>query len=201
MKLLFQLSFLLFYILYLNAIINNKLNLNPLISLLNSNSKLFLNWNYSNKNFEQFFDILTPWIITTTNKTLINDKNPNLKYNNCLNPSYSAFLTGDNLKKPRIIIDFIPFGYDIDKLEIRLYEYYDIIDAFIIFESPITQTGLKKPLYFNLVRNTERFKHFSSKIIYLTATKEEMIQTAKFLNSKDPPPPPSFCIASGGLNP
>ena len=169
---------------FLSGNIEKKTSLESLSFLLNQYPKFFLSWNETENDFSKFLEILTPWMTSVTDKTIITKRNPHLNELNCLNPRYSTFLTGDKLPQPRVIIDFIPFGYDLDKLEIRLYENYEVIDAFIIFESPITQTGINKPLLFNLVRKTNRFSQFSSKIIYLTATKDEMIETANFLNSK-----------------
>lgn len=185
---LYLIFFLFFTFLFnLNANNGKKISLSYLASILNKHPSLFASWEYTNEYYSKFLHILIPWMISATDSSLIYDGNPNLYSYDCLNPMYSTFLSGDKLLKPRVIVDFIPFGYDLDKLEIRLYENYEIIDAFIIFESPITQTGVKKPLLFDLVRNTERFSIFSSKIIYLSATKEEMIQTAISLNSKEFP--------------
>ena len=48
--------------------------------------------------------------------------------------------------QPATIIDFVPFGYDVDLLEIRLLENYDAVDVFVIYETMFTQRGIRKPL-------------------------------------------------------
>ena len=69
---------------------------------------------------------------------------------NCSAEKYFNVFTGSRLrtKNLRPIIDFVPFGYDLDKLEMRLYEGYQHVEAYVIYEAPLTQTGQTKPFYF-----------------------------------------------------
>lgn len=67
-------------------------------------------------------------------------------------------------KKPFKVIDVIPFAYELDLLEIRLYELEDLVDLFVISESTYTHRMTRKPLL--LARNFERFKRWRSNIIY-----------------------------------
>lgn len=62
------------------------------------------------------------------------------------------------------VIDSFIFFNELDVLEIRLNELYDTVDYFILHESPLTHTGLPKPLYFE--ENKGRFRKFENKIIY-----------------------------------
>jgi hypothetical protein len=78
----------------------------------------------------------------------------------CAQPLFAAALNSSRLAKPRTIVDLVPFGYDIDKLEVRLIETYDLVDVFIVYESPVTLVGARKPYYFNMVRHSPRFKKF-----------------------------------------
>jgi len=57
-----------------------------------------------------------------------------------------------------MIIDCFLFFDELDLLEIRLHELCDVVDVFVLTESPITFTGIKKPLYF--AENRDRFKAF-----------------------------------------
>ena len=131
-------------------------NLYDLITLLNNNKNTFNDWGnitITNENIIKFFDIFEPWLLNPINinehynnydnfHNKNNDNNDNNKVSiNCKNTRYSNVLTGNLLKKPRILIDFIPFGYDIDKLFIRFYESYNIIDIYIIYECPFTLIG------------------------------------------------------------
>lgn len=61
------------------------------------------------------------------------------------------------------IYDCFPFFNELDLLEIRLSELYDIVDKFIIIEALHTHSGKPKPLYFK--DNYERFKKYHDKII------------------------------------
>ena len=58
-----------------------------------------------------------------------------------------------------MIIDCFLFFDELDLLEIRLHELCDVVDVFVLTESPITFTGIKKPLYF--AENRDRFKAFN----------------------------------------
>jgi beta-1,4-mannosyl-glycoprotein beta-1,4-N-acetylglucosaminyltransferase len=53
---------------------------------------------------------------------------------------------------------------ELDIIEIRLNELYDVVDYFIIHESTKSHTGKSKRLYF--AENMERFEKFKDKIIY-----------------------------------
>eukprot|EP01041_Mallomonas_annulata_P011970 gene11969-25073_t len=65
---------------------------------------------------------------------------PPLLILDCKNPHYSGVLTGNSLSTPRIIVDFIPFGYEIDKFFLRMYETAPFVDAFVVYESSRTQS-------------------------------------------------------------
>jgi len=57
------------------------------------------------------------------------------------------------------VIDCFPFFNELDLLEIRLNELKDVVDVFVLTESPQTFTGKSKPLFFQ--DNRERFKGFN----------------------------------------
>jgi len=58
-----------------------------------------------------------------------------------------------------MIIDCFPFFDELDLLEIRLNELHDVVDVFVLTESPFTFTGIEKPLYF--ADNKDRYKEFN----------------------------------------
>ena len=66
-------------------------------------------------------------------------------------------------QKPKIYDCFIFFN-ELDILEIRLNELYDVVDRFVIVEARKTHGGKDKPLYFN--ENLNRFSKFLNKITY-----------------------------------
>lgn len=57
------------------------------------------------------------------------------------------------------------FFNELDLLEIRLEETFDIVDRFVISESLYTHSGNSKPLLFEI--NKERYKKYLDKIIYV----------------------------------
>ena len=125
--------------------------LRSLIRILNDNSAFFKNFSQSSSanneefslHFSAFLAMLRPWLVGEPQIPLKMPQNQSLYLNSldCSNPRYKSALSGRRLSKPRFIVDFIPFGYDLDKLEIRLIENFFNVDIFVIFESQLTQTG------------------------------------------------------------
>lgn len=64
-----------------------------------------------------------------------------------------------------MIYDCFMFFNELDVLEIRLNELYDVVDKFVLVESVETHQGKDKPLYYQ--ENKQRFKQFSDKIIHV----------------------------------
>ena len=128
-------------------------NLVGLVQLLNSRPDVFKDWDYYDdstylQHYEKFLFSLVPWMIAiphqpTHNQSALPFLNYSIKDINCSQDAYQHVLSGTPLSSPRIIVDFIPFGCDIDKLELRLHQNYFGVTAFVIFESPVTQTGKK----------------------------------------------------------
>jgi len=173
-----------------------------LADLLNRNSNLFQSWNGSQSNIETFLELLHPWLVADVSRPISPASNviagievpskidvasvgaltnsvelsppTSLATTNCANPKYSSVLSGQPLSKPRVIVDFIPFGYDVDKLLIRFYESYKTVDAFVIYECPYSLIGLKKPMYFQMARKAGLFKPFMDKVIYLFSTEKDV---------------------------
>ncbi len=63
------------------------------------------------------------------------------------------------------LYDCFPFFNELDLLELRLSELYDVVDRFVMIEAGETFTGKKKP--YNYEENAERFARFADKITYL----------------------------------
>lgn len=63
---------------------------------------------------------------------------------------------------PKVLDTFLFFN-ELDILELRLNELYDVVDYFILLESNKTFVGKPKPYYFE--ENKDRFAKFGSKII------------------------------------
>ena len=74
------------------------------------------------------------------------------------------------------LVDFVPVGYDLDLLEVRLLELYDVVDLFVLYESRVTQQGVPKPLYLSdsMSRDASRWARFVDKMLVLTSDVGEL---------------------------
>ncbi|KAF9909547.1 hypothetical protein EC991_008372 [Linnemannia zychae] len=63
-----------------------------------------------------------------------------------------------------LVYDAVIFSYELDMLEIRMRELYDVVDHFVVLESERTFTGLLKSAVFK--QHRERFSFAESKLIY-----------------------------------
>ena len=64
--------------------------------------------------------------------------------------------------RPAAVIDIVPFGLELDTLELRLVELDAVVDRFVVVECERSFGGIRKPLY--LKRNWDRFARFHQKI-------------------------------------
>jgi hypothetical protein len=85
----------------------------------------------------------------------------------CGDPVYARVLTGYAATEEKYIIDIVPFGFDVEYLEIRLMEYFDFVDKFIIFEQSTSLKGVPKQYLIPKLLASDRFSRFKSKIEYL----------------------------------
>lgn len=70
------------------------------------------------------------------------------------------------------VYDGFMFFNELELLEIRLNELYDVVDNFIIVESTKTHQNKEKPLYY--LENKNRFSKFNDKIIHHVFNPTEM---------------------------
>lgn len=63
------------------------------------------------------------------------------------------------------MFDLVVLGYELDLLELRLYELHESVDVFVILEGARSHRGNRKPLFFQ--ENLDRFQPFLDKIMYL----------------------------------
>jgi beta-1,4-mannosyl-glycoprotein beta-1,4-N-acetylglucosaminyltransferase len=63
------------------------------------------------------------------------------------------------------IIDSFTFCNELDLLEFRLNELYDVVDHFVLVEAPITFSGKHKPLYYE--DNKEKYAAYNDKIVHI----------------------------------
>lgn len=64
-----------------------------------------------------------------------------------------------------MVYDCFTFFNELDVLEIRLSELYDVVDRFVLVEATHTHKGDPKPLYF--AENRQRFRAWADKIIHI----------------------------------
>eukprot|EP01041_Mallomonas_annulata_P011967 gene11967-25070_t len=122
-----------------------------LANQINSQQDLFRKWIDKDANYVHFFRHIEPWIMSNFSRPLTNITNPLMSLD-CKNPHYSGVLSGNSLPTPRIIVDFIPFGYEMDKFFVRLYETSPYVDAFVVYEMSRTITAGPKSLYFSKLK-------------------------------------------------
>lgn len=118
---------------------------------------------------EDLIPYITSWIAGEPEHPLRVSQRPDSLQLDCSQSKYASALTGTLDSKPALIVDLIPVGYDIDLLEIHLLELYEVVDVFVLFESPYTQQGVAKPCYFNksLHATPARWARFLDKIVYM----------------------------------
>lgn len=71
------------------------------------------------------------------------------------------------------VYDFFTFYNELDLLEIRLEELYDVVDFFVILEGEKTFQNNVKPLFYR--ENKQRYEKFEDKIIHLVLPKENFV--------------------------
>jgi len=64
--------------------------------------------------------------------------------------------------RPARIYEVMPFGFELDMLELRLTELHDVVDRFIVAEASRGFGGMRKPLY--LQRNWPRLAPFHAQL-------------------------------------
>ncbi|KAF9124577.1 hypothetical protein BG015_005065 [Linnemannia schmuckeri] len=83
----------------------------------------------------------------------------------------SDVMTGPTRKGK--VYDAVIFSVELDMLEIRMRELYDVVDHFVILESSRTFTGIPKSAVFQ--ENRERYSFAEDKIIYKLVPLRELL--------------------------
>mmetsp|Transcript_108144 Transcript_108144/g.207843 ORF Transcript_108144/g.207843 Transcript_108144/m.207843 type:complete len:518 (+) Transcript_108144:20-1573(+) len=71
---------------------------------------------------------------------------------------------------PVAMIDMFMFGYEADTLEVRLHEYADIVDMFVILEPEVSFWGVPRSVMWDYLRTQTRFKPFLKKVLHIVFT-------------------------------
>ena len=69
----------------------------------------------------------------------------------------------------------IQLGFDVDILEAYLWEVYDVVDKFFIIESTSTHSIVRKPLIWERLKDTPRFKRFADKVVHFIIDEASII--------------------------
>ena len=78
------------------------------------------------------------------------------------------------------VIDSIIFFNELELLEMRLNILNDVVDTFVITESPFTVSGNEKPLYY--LENKDRFGKFMIRLSTISLKKSQMISVICWKN-------------------
>ena len=160
-------------------------SLRSLAALLNSAQAqdLFKRWTGGQNDSTQFLTLLEPWLFSFSEPKPTVWSKPDKQRLDCGNPRYSRVLSGKRAEKPAWIIDFVPFGYDFDKLLVRFKENYDVVDIFVVYEQQFNFLGQRKPLYFQkFMQDSElntTFAPFMDKVMHLTPHQEDVEAVVK----------------------
>ena len=74
--------------------------------------------------------------------------------------------------RPARIYDIVPFGFELDLLELRLAELHDVVDHFVVAEASRGFGGMRKPLY--LQRNWSRYAPFHPQVTPVVIDSEHL---------------------------
>jgi hypothetical protein len=80
---------------------------------------------------------------------------------------FFQLFSGPRPAGPVTVVDLIPFSYELDVLEVRLFELEQVVDVFVIAESTVSFKKWRKPLLLGSVLSTSRFERFREKILYV----------------------------------
>ena len=68
--------------------------------------------------------------------------------------------------KLKLMNFLLTVGYTLPPPEARLQMIHDVVNYFVLFESPHMQEGIHKPLYLKEAPASERFAKFRSKLVH-----------------------------------
>lgn len=100
-------------------------------------------------------------------------------------PSALGKERGPKEAKPKIA-HLIQYGFEVDVLEVLLYEIYEYIDKLFVVESQVTHFGsIKKPFVWPKLAKQKRFQRFLDKIVYFNISSQMINEYITKENIKD----------------
>lgn len=112
--------------------------------------------------FTRYAHVITPTTVSfATSRVSSEPLPPSLAKTFCRTHNFAPFAANAGRRK---VYDLFLLNTELDWLEIRLETLASSVDYFVIVESPITFTGLSKPLI--LKENWARFSKYHSQIIH-----------------------------------
>uniref|UniRef100_A0A7S4CWQ3 Glycosyltransferase family 92 protein n=1 Tax=Eutreptiella gymnastica TaxID=73025 RepID=A0A7S4CWQ3_9EUGL len=117
--------------------------------------------------YGEFLDALVPYITSYPKESPAVRQRPIPLYRsgNCAHARWKKIFTGAQRAQRLQVLHFVPVGYNLRLLEIMLYELYEAVDYFVLYETDATQIGVRKALMLNA--SMSRWEPFQDKIIYL----------------------------------
>ncbi|KAI8813944.1 glycosyl transferase [Cladochytrium replicatum] len=122
-------------------------------------------WTVSTGNWERFTYFIRPVWDRETNaprNIIVHYDAPSLQ------PQQRCQLHGWQLRTDEVrVFDAFMVGYELDLVEIRLRELFEVVEKFVVLEGDRTFTGLPKALIFgDALKNSSRFDFAKGKILY-----------------------------------
>ena len=144
-----------------------------LAGVLNRNPQLLVQQKGQSKGASPIHTELKEWM--TTRSPLKLDAASRKIEVDCAQARYKGALSGKRGAQDRFIVDFVPVGFDLDVVELRLFEEWQAVDVFVLYEAVYSHNGDEKPLYLNeSMAVSTRWKQFESKILHLIGTPERL---------------------------
>lgn len=114
---------------------------------------------------QRYITRVTPALLLDPPAPIVHHQRPTPIELDCTRAEYSSVLTGKRRDRPVRLIDSFPFAYELDLLEVRLYEHSDAVDYFLLTEATVTQRLSRKNLFFG--GHSHRYGRFHDRLFHL----------------------------------
>lgn len=131
----------------------------------------------SKKNYENVIRGLSKFIAIEPPVAINQSCKPQTKDIVCSDYKYALGDNTRNAEKERKVAFLIQFGFDVDMLEVFLWEVYDVVDKFFITESIVSHSNkqIRKPLMWDSIKSQPRFARFKDKIVHFIVDDSDVL--------------------------
>ncbi|KAI9338012.1 hypothetical protein BDR26DRAFT_863441 [Obelidium mucronatum] len=99
---------------------------------------------------------------------------------------YPDIFESSPAKTPRRMAIALQLGFDVDTLEIALYQYHNTFDHVFLLESMVVHHHkIRKPLLWETLKSTPRFKKFADQVIHIVDDDSTAFTAGKPGHNKD----------------